>query len=202
MKRQMSEKGMNNFTKNYVLTMKDIVREGYPSLRTVTEEVSLPLSEEDRETLECMMQYLKNSQDPNLAKKYKLREGVGLSANQIGLNKRMFVMYFEDEKGKLYEEAIINPKIVSHSAAMTYLPQGEGCLSVDREVKGYVPRYERIKVKAIDINGQEIQLRLKGFAAIVFQHEFDHLNGVMFYDHINSENPFKLPENVEIKSLL
>ncbi len=198
----MSGRGMNKFTKNYILTMKDIVREDNPILRTVTEEVSLPLSIEDRETLECMMQYIKNSQDPKLAKKYKLREGVGLSANQIGLNKRMFVMYFEDEKGKSYEEAIINPKIISHSAAMIYLPQGEGCLSVDREVTGYVPRYERIKVKAMNINGEEIKLRLKGFAAIVFQHELDHLNGVMFYDHINSENPFKLPENVEIKSLL
>lgn len=202
MKGQMSEKGMNKFSKNYILTMKDIVRDDDPFLRKATEEVSLPLSEENREALECMMQYLKNSQDPKLAKKYKLREGVGLSANQIGINKRMFVMYFEDEKGKLLEQAIINPKIISHSAAMTYLPQGEGCLSVDREVKGYVPRYERIKVKAFDINGKEIQLRLKGFAAIVFQHEYDHLNGVLFYDHINQNNPFKLPENVDIKSLL
>jgi peptide deformylase len=198
----MSGRGMNKFTKNYILTMKDIVREGHPILRTVTEEVSLPLSVEEQETLECMMLYIKNSQDPKLAKKYKLREGVGLSANQIGVNKRMFVMCFEDEKGKLYEEAIINPKIISHSAAMIYLPQGEGCLSVDREVAGYVPRYERIKVKAININGEEIKLRLKGFAAIVFQHELDHLNGIMFYDHIHSENPFKLPDNVQIKSLL
>lgn len=197
----MNEKGMNKYTRNDVITMKDIVREGHPSLRQVTKEVGLPLSEENRETLECMIQYLKNSQDPKLAKKYKLREGVGLSANQIGLDKRMFVMYFEDEKGKLYEEAIINPKIISHSASMIYLPQGEGCLSVDREVKGYVPRYERIKVKAININSEEIQLRLKGFAAIVFQHELDHLNGIMFYDHIHSENPFMLPENVDVKSL-
>jgi peptide deformylase len=44
-------------------------------------------------------------------------------------------------------------------------------------------------------------MRLKGFAAIVFQHELDHLNGMMFYDRINTENPFKLPENVEVKSL-
>lgn len=191
---------MTKFTENYIIKMKDIVREGHPMLRTVTEEVRVPISEEDRETLVCMLQFVKNSQDPILAKKYKLREGVGLSANQIGLNKRMFVMYFEDAKGKLYELAIINPRIISHSAAMTYLPQGEGCLSVDRDVKGYVPRYERIKVKAIDINGQELQLRLKGLAAIVFQHELDHLNGIMFYDHIHPEHPFKLPENVEIKS--
>jgi peptide deformylase len=192
---------MSKFIKDYMITMKDIVREGDPILRQVTDEVSLPISDEDRETLECMMLYLKNSQDPKLQKKFNLREGVGLSANQIGLNKRMFVMYFPDEKGKLFEYALVNPKIISHSATMIYLPQSEGCLSVDRDIKGYVPRYERVKIKAFDGNGEEIEMRLKGFAAIVFQHELDHLNGMMFYDRINTENPFKLPENVEVKSL-
>ncbi|WP_144529466.1 peptide deformylase [Peribacillus simplex] len=192
---------MSKFIKDYMITMKDIVKEGDPILRQVTDEVSLPISEEDRETLGCMMQYLKNSQDPKLQKKFNLREGVGLSANQIGLNKRMFVMYFPDEKGKLFEYALVNPKIISHSATMIYLPQSEGCLSVDRDIKGYVPRYERVKIKAVDGNGEEIEMRLKGFAAIVFQHELDHLNGMMFYDRINTENPFKLPENVEVKSL-
>ncbi|MCK2020753.1 peptide deformylase [Peribacillus frigoritolerans] len=192
---------MSKFIKDYMITMKDIVREGDPILRQVTDEVSLPISDEDRETLGCMMQYLKNSQDPKLQKKFNLREGVGLSANQIGLNKRMFVMYFPDEKGKLFEYALVNPKIISHSATMIYLPQSEGCLSVDRDIKGYVPRYERVKIKAFDGNGEEIEMRLKGFAAIVFQHELDHLNGMMFYDRINTENPFKLPENVEVKSL-
>ncbi|MFE5431333.1 peptide deformylase [Peribacillus simplex] len=192
---------MSKFIKDYMITMKDIVREGDPILRQVTDEVSLPISDEDRETLGCMMQYLKNSQDPKLQKKFNLREGVGLSANQIGLNKRMFVMYFPDEKGKLFEYALVNPKIISHSATMIYLPQSEGCLSVDRDIKGYVPRYERVKIKAVDGNGEEIEMRLKGFAAIVFQHELDHLNGMMFYDRINTENPFKLPENVEVKSL-
>ncbi|WP_141994162.1 peptide deformylase [Bacillus sp. B4EP4a] len=192
---------MSKFIKDYMITMKDIVREGDPILRQVTDEVSLPISDEDRKTLGCMMQYLKNSQDPKLQKKFNLREGVGLSANQIGLNKRMFVMYFPDEKGKLFEYALVNPKIISHSATMIYLPQSEGCLSVDRDIKGYVPRYERVKIKAVDGNGEEIEMRLKGFAAIVFQHELDHLNGMMFYDRINTENPFKLPENVEVKSL-
>ncbi|MFJ7756001.1 peptide deformylase [Peribacillus muralis] len=192
---------MSKFIKDYMITMKDIVREGDPILRQVTQEVSLPISDEDRETLACMMQYLKNSQDPKMQKKYNLREGVGLSANQIGLNKRMFVMYFPDEKGKQYEYALVNPRIVSHSATMIYLPQSEGCLSVDRDIKGYVPRYERVKIKAVDGNGEEMEMRLKGFAAIVFQHELDHLNGMMFYDRINADNPFKLPENVEVKSL-
>lgn len=192
---------MTKFTEDYLITMKDIVREGDPALRKVTAEVSLPLSREDKITLEKMMEFLKNSQDPAISKKHGLRAGVGLSANQIGLDKRMFVMYFTDVNGKLYEHTVINPKIISTSATMVYLPQSEGCLSVDREIRGYVPRYERIKVKAYSADGKEFMLRLKGFPAVVFQHEMDHLNGIMFYDRINQDNPFRLPENIEISSL-
>ncbi|MCH1625616.1 peptide deformylase [Fredinandcohnia quinoae] len=192
---------MNQFTADYILTMKDIVREGHPVLQQETEKVTLPLSIEDQDTLICMMNYLKNSQDPILSKKYNLRPGVGLSANQIGLNKRMFVAYLTDEKEQLHEYTLINPKIISHSVSMIYLPEGEGCLSVDRNVEGYVPRYERVKIKAYDVNGKEIVLKVKGYPSIVLQHEIDHLDGKMFYDHINKENPFQLPADVDIKSL-
>ena len=86
----------------------------------------------------------------------------------------------------------INPKIVSHSVEQTFLETGEGCLSVDREVEGYVPRYARITVKAFDVNGKEFKKRLKGLPAIAFKHELDHLNGIMFYDHIDSDEPYKV----------
>lgn len=188
---------MNKFHTNYIITMKDIVREGDPILHQSTKDVELPLSNEDKETLICMMNFLKNSQDPEQAIKYKLRAGVGLSANQIGLNKRMFVVYLLDEKGVKHEYTLINPKIVSHSVSMIYLPQSEGCLSVDRDVKGYVPRYERIKVKGFNIEGEERAIKLSGYPSIVVQHEIDHLNGIMFYDRINKENPFTLPENAK-----
>lgn len=192
---------MSTFTREYIITMKDIKREGAKILRKVTNQVSLPPSEEDVEELACMLQYLKNSQDEELAKRYKLRPGVGLSANQIGLDKSMFAAYFTDEFGEQHEYMLINPKIVSHSVAMTYLQDGEGCLSVDRPVKGYVPRYQKVKVKAFDPQGNEVTLSLKGYGAIVFQHEIDHLNGIMFYDHINKQNPYALPANVPIEPL-
>lgn len=107
----------------------------------------------------------------------------------------MIAVHVTDEKGKLYSYGLFNPKIVSHSVEQSYLTSGEGCLSVDREVLGYVPRYARIRVKGVDLEGNEVDLRLKGLVAIVFQHEIDHLNGIMFYDRINKENPFKEPEN-------
>ncbi|MGN7176106.1 peptide deformylase [Paenibacillus sp. FSL R5-0490] len=186
---------MSKFNADTIITMKDIVREGDPILREVTKEVTMPLTEEDRGTLIAMMQYLKNSQDPAPAKKYGLRPGIGLSANQIGLNKRMFTAYFTNEKGEPQEHYVINPKIISHSVGVIFLPEGEGCLSVDRDVKGYVPRYERIKVKAYNLDGEEVTLRFKGIPSIIMQHEIDHLNGIMFYDRIDKNDPFKVPEN-------
>lgn len=192
---------MTHQDKHNLLTMEDIVKEGDPILRTVTDNVAMPPSDEDQQILKRMMQFIKNSQDEEMAEKYDLRPGVGLSANQIGFNKRMFAAYLTDEKEQLHEYAWINPKIISHSVAMTYLPYGEGCLSVDRQVPGYVPRYARIKVRAYDIEGQEVTVKLKGHVAIVVQHEIDHLNGIMFYDHINQDNPFELPDDVAINSL-
>lgn len=191
----MSGLSKNKFRSNYIITMKDIVREKNKILHQPTQEVRVPLTEEDKETLTCMMNFLKNSQDPTLSEKYQLRAGVGLSANQIGLNKRMFVAYFTDDNGEEHEYTVINPKIMSHSVSMIYLPPSEGCLSVDRDVIGFVPRYERIKVKGFNLEGEELLLKLKGYSSIVIQHEIDHLNGIMFYERINKENPFKIPEN-------
>ncbi|EMA6341334.1 peptide deformylase [Bacillus cytotoxicus] len=180
-----------------MLTMNDVIREGNPILRAVAEEVQLPASEEDTQTLKEMIEFVINSQNPEMVEKYNLRPGIGLAAPQIGISKRMIAIHVTDAHETLYSYALFNPKIISHSVERTYLPAGEGCLSVDREVPGYVPRYARITVKATTVDGEEVKLRLKGLPAIVFQHEIDHLNGVMFYDHINQDNPFAAPENAK-----
>jgi peptide deformylase len=177
--------------------MKDIVREGHPSLTAVADEVTVPISSEDKELLQEMLTFLKNSQNEEIAEKYSLRPGVGLAAPQLGINKRMIAVHFDDLNGKHYSYGLVNPKIISHSVEKAYLPGGEGCLSVDRNVEGHVPRNARITVKATDQNGEKVKLRLKNYAAIVVQHEIDHLNGIMFYDHINKENPYALPENTK-----
>lgn len=178
-----------------MITMKDIVREGHPALREKANEVPLPPSEEEIKLLQRMLEFLKNSQDEEIAKKYQLRSGVGLAAPQLGIKKKMIAVHFEDLDGTQYSNGYFNPRIVGHSVAQTFLPSGEGCLSVDREVPGYVPRYKKITVKATDMELNEVTLKLKGYSAIVFQHEIDHLNGIMFYDHINKEDPFYIPEN-------
>ncbi|SIS38145.1 peptide deformylase [Salimicrobium flavidum] len=178
-----------------MITMDDIVREGHPALRKKAEPINLPPTEEEEQTLEDMLQFIKNSQDEEICDRYGLRPGVGLAAPQIDINKRMLAVHFTDLNEKEYSYGLFNPKIVSHSVEMTYLSTGEGCLSVDREVPGYVPRYRRITIKATDLEGNELKLRLKDFAAIVFQHEIDHLNGVMFYDYIDKDDPYRLPDN-------
>ena len=61
--------------------------------------------------------------------------------------------------------------------------------------RGFVPRHARITVTGTTLEGEEVKLRLKGLPAICFQHEIDHLNGIMFYDHINQQDPFATPEN-------
>ncbi|MBM7682267.1 peptide deformylase [Pullulanibacillus pueri] len=172
-----------------MIKMKNFVPESHPLLHQQLKELPLPPSTQDRIELECMMQYLRNSQDPDIAKKYNLRPGSGLSANQIGLNKRMFVARYEDEKQTAHEYKLINPKIISHTAHIIFLPEGEGCLSVNRTVYGRVPRFEKIKIKAIDENGKSLVLSFKGYSSILIQHEIDHMNGIMFYERIDQNNP-------------
>lgn len=178
-----------------MITMDDIIREGHPALRKAAEEVQLPAADEDKKTLQDLLDYVKNSQDPEMIEKYGLRPGIGLAAPQINVSKRMIAIRMTDEKDTLHSYALFNPKIISHSVEKSYLTSGEGCLSVDRPVPGYVPRYARIRVKAVTLAGEEVDIRLRGMLAIVFQHEIDHLNGVMFYDHMNEEDPMREPEN-------
>ncbi|MFC7372009.1 peptide deformylase [Fictibacillus iocasae] len=179
-----------------MLTMKDIVREGHPALREKSAEVEIPIREEDKTTALALLEYVKNSQDPDIGPKFGLRPGIGLAAPQIGVTKRMIAVHVEGEDGELYSCAVINPKITSHSVQMTYLESGEGCLSVDRDVPGYVPRYAKLTVKGYSPDGEPVEFKLKGMPAIVFQHEIDHLDGIMFYDRINKENPFQPPAAV------
>jgi peptide deformylase len=178
-----------------LILMKDIIREGHPTLRVRSKEVAFPLSAEDRKLAEDLLEYVVNSQNDEMIEKYGLRPGVGIAAPQVNVPKRIFALHFDENSGENLSLIAINPKIVSHSVEKAYLAAGEGCLSVDRAIPGYVPRYARVTVKAFDLEGKEYKMRLKGLPAIAFQHELDHLNGVMFFDHINPKNPFAEIEN-------
>lgn len=173
-----------------MLTMKDVIREGHPTLALKAKEVKLPLSNTDKETLKLMMEFLDNSQDPEISEEYELRPGVGLAAPQINISKRIIAISTYDELGeKLYKHLLVNPKIMSHSIKKIYLPGGEGCLSVDREVEGITPRHKKITLKSYfyDVETEELTLgtlKLSGYVGVVFQHEIDHLNGILFVDKL------------------
>lgn len=187
--------------------MKDIIQEGHPTLRKRAEEVSLPLSDADFYTLNEMMELVVNSQNDELAEQYELRPSVGLAAPQINVSKKMFCIVAPDEKtGKLYQLAVVNPKIISYSVEQTYLANGEGCLSVDEEITGLVKRSRRIKarVNLVDLETKEVTsgiIKLSGFPAIVFQHEYDHLLGVLFIDKISETIEHLKPLEFETQEL-
>ena len=174
-----------------MLKMKDILDEKEKILRTVSEEVTFPLSDDDKKTIKDIIEMLTNSQIPELAEKYDLRPGMGLAAIQLGIKKRYFVVVHEYDEGKFDNYVLINPKIVSASEEMIYVGEGEGCLSINRETEGIVPRHARVTMEAYDEEGRKIRVRAREELAIAFQHELDHLNGILFVDRIDKKNPFK-----------
>jgi len=174
-----------------MLKTKDILDEKNKILRTVSKEVEFPLNEEDIKTIDEMIEYLTNSQIEPLAEKYNLRPGMGLAAIQLGIPKRYLTIVHEVDEGEFDNYVVINPKIVSFSSEKIYVEDGEGCLSVNRETEGIVPRHARITVEGYDINGNKISIRAREELSIAFQHEIDHLNGILFIDHIDKKNPYK-----------
>lgn len=171
--------------------MKDILDEKEKVLHEKSVDVTFPLTKEDKDTIKDIIELLTNSQIPELAEKYDLRPGMGLAAVQLGIKKRYFVVVHEYDEGKFDNYVLINPKIVSTSEEMIYVGEGEGCLSVNRPTEGIVPRCARVTLEAYDEDGNKIRVRGREELAIAFQHEMDHLNGIMFTDRIDEKNPFK-----------
>lgn len=175
-----------------MLKNKDILDEKDKRLHKISKEVTFPLDEEEKKTINLIIEYLTNSQIEKLAKKYDLRPGMGMAAIQLGIDKRYFVVVHEQEKKETFKNyIIINPKIVSTSEEMIYVEEGEGCLSVNRDVEGIVPRHARVTLEGYDMEGNKIKLRGREELAVAFQHELDHLNGILFTDKIDKKNPYK-----------
>ena len=174
-----------------MLKTTDILDEKEKILRKKSEEVKFPMTKEDKKNIDLMIEYLHNSQIDELCGKYNLRPGMGMSAVQIGVLKRYITIVHEYEEGKFNTYVVVNPKIVSESKEKIYVEDGEGCLSINRETFGIVPRNARVTVEGFDVDGKPITIRAREELAIVFQHEIDHLNGILFIDHIDPKNPYK-----------
>lgn len=179
-----------------MLKNNQILDEKEKILHEKSKEVVFPLDKEDKKLINEAYEYLRNSQDEELAEKYNLRPGMGLAFVQLGKLKRIFIISYKEEDGSFTEYTVINPKVISYSNELVYVEEGEGCLSVNREVEGIVPRHARITVGYYNEEGKYKEERVREEIAVAFQHEMDHLDGIMFTDRIDKTNPFKNKEKM------
>ena len=151
-----------------------VARMGHPVLR----QRARPISTSDLR--DPMMQTLINDMIDTMHE----YSGVGLAAPQIHEELRLFVALLDnDPDGDSDAVVVVNPEIVPVSDQK--LEGWEGCLSIP-DIRGRVPRYSDIVVRALDRTGKKIELALKGFPARVAQHETDHLDGILFFDRMTS----------------
>lgn len=169
----------------------DILDEKDSRVRAKNIDVTFPLTKEEKKLIYDMLEHLYLSQIEEEAKKYNLRPGMGLAGPQVGVNKNFFVICYEEKENTFKDYILINPKLISHSEELIFASGGEGCLSVNRDIEGIIPRYARVTVEGFDENGKKVRYRVREELAIAFQHEMDHLNGILFYDHIDPKNPYK-----------
>lgn len=124
-----------------------------------------------------------------------------LAAVQVDVLERVVIIRSDfDDKAAREFTTLINPEIVKTEG--TLIEDYEGCLSVGG-VYGKVPRYSKIRVKALDLEGHEVRFKAEGFLARVIQHEIDHTNGIVFVDHIRDVKDafYTLDEKGELQPL-
>ena len=176
----------------------NILDEKDPHLRKISKDAETPLSKEYKDLIKQMIMELTYSQIEEYEKKYNLRPGMGLAFPQLGINERVIVIVHEYDEGKFNNYVVINPKIVSYSDEMIAAEAGEGCLSVNRDVEGHIKRHARVTVEGFDEDGKKIKIRAREELSIAFQHEIDHLNGILFYDRIDKNKPFYTEDEIRL----
>ena len=127
--------------------------------------------------------------------------GVALAAVQIDVHKRVVIVRNDfDNKDDRTFLIFINPEITKYEGKI--VEDYEGCLSV-RDIYGKVPRYDKVRVKALDQHGKEFRVTLDGFLARIMQHEIDHTNGIVFIDHIkdNEKAFYHLEKSGKLKQM-
>ena len=176
----------------------NILDEKDKRLRIISKEVNFPLSKEYKKIIQQAIDHLTYSQIEEYEKKYNLRPGMGLAFPQLGINERIIIIVEEIDDGIFENYVVINPKIVSNSVEMIAAEAGEGCLSVNRPVQGHVPRFARVTIEGYDEDGNKIKVRAREDLAIAFQHEIDHLNGILFFDRIDKNKKFYSDDEIRL----
>ena len=176
-------------------TKEDIISLPHPSLRQRSTKIGF-IGKDVEDLINNMKSATLDWED---SREHEL--GVALAAVQINELKRVVVIRedFEDKKNRNFM-VFINPEITKKEGEL--VEDYEGCLSI-KDIYGKVPRYNKVKVKAVDVNGHEFRVTAEGFLARIFQHEIDHTNGIVFIDHIkNDPNAFyKLASDGQLQKL-
>lgn len=154
----------------------EICQLGDPILRLTSEPIANVKNRDIQKLIDTLIKTLKKSQ------------GVGIAAPQIGRSQRLLVIASHPNDRYPHAPfmeplALINPQILSHSE--TTEKDWEGCLSVPG-IRGLVPRYETVEVAYSDRHGEPKNTSFTGFIARIFQHEYDHLEGKVFLDRVES----------------
>lgn len=125
--------------------------------------------------------------------------GVALAAPQIGALERIVIIRnnLEDKSDEEFS-VFINPEIIKYEGEVQ--TEAEGCLSVP-DVYGMVPRYETVRLRALDEHGEAVRVKLNGFLARVLQHEVDHLHGRLFVDKVEQDAYYKILDDGTLQPL-
>lgn len=174
------------------MTKEDIITLPNPHLRQKSERIHVI----NQEVLDQVAKMTDAALDWEKSRPHEV--SAALAAVQVDILKRLVIIRNDfDDKTNDEFIALINPEIIKYEGEI--VEDFEGCLSVNH-IYGKVPRYSKVRVKALALNGQEIKLKAEGFLARVLQHEIDHTNGIVFIDHIR-DNPtafYKLDKNGEL----
>jgi peptide deformylase len=143
-------------------------------------EKSVKITEINDDTLKLIDEMTAAAIDWESSRPHEI--SAALAAVQVDRLSRVVIVRSDfDNKESNEFTALINPEIVKYEGKL--VEDYEGCLSV-KDIYGHVPRYSKIRVKAINTEGQEVRFKADGFLARVIQHEIDHTNGIVFIDHI------------------
>ncbi len=178
------------------MTKDDIIALPNPHLRQKSSRIHV-VTDETRQLVDNMVSAAidwENSRPHEIS--------AALAAVQVDRLERVVIIRndFEDKKDGKFT-ALINPEVVKYEGKLE--DDFEGCLSVSKHIYGKVPRYSKIRVKALDLNGNEIRIKADGFLARVIQHEIDHTNGMVYIDHIKDKKDafYRLDEKGELQPL-
>lgn len=184
---------LTNQEKELILTdstqMMRVTQTKFHNDSIILKSVSKPIDPKDKLTKVLAKRMLKSVMDPN-------HRGVGIAAPQVGINRRMVLVQRFDKENKPFE-VFINPEIIWRSDLWQKGPEGD--LSFDE--RGMIMRHYSVQVQYYNLKGEKITEILEGFTAVIFQHERDHLDGVLLVDRQKEQENLKFKPSTATANL-